>query len=492
VKRGLWFEVHWLLSIALGVIIAIIGVTGAALSFRGEITEFLNRDIMRVDSQGKEPMAINELLEAASASLSNARINSLALYNDPDKTIRLSVSEANSTNTRGRAQYIDPYSARIIPYDSMKGSEFFSLMVSWHRWLGDPQRTVGKHAVAIATIALIVVTITGLYLYLPFMRRNFYASLTIDFSKKGRGFLYKLHSVFGVWTLIFVLLMSFTGLWWSYDWYRSALYWVAGVEPTMQRGGGGGQQQPQPNAGGVQGAVANAEDRAQTRGANADGRGDARGAFGGAPNAQSGTNINAAANAEGRGANANAAQSSGSQGARAQPSGAPQQPPAPRTSEDYLAAAKAYDLFRQIAGDDFKSVTISLPQAGAKVFSLNYIEQNPAHSRASNQLQLNAETSEIVRHTKYDDKSFGEKFISSIFPLHSGDFFGVVGLILYCVSSLAMALFAITGYMLYYERFVRERKRKKKKNAQDNDNAQSAQIAVEPVGALRGDALPEA
>ncbi|MDR0663967.1 MAG: PepSY domain-containing protein, partial [Helicobacteraceae bacterium] len=81
-------------------------------------------------------------------------------------------------------------------------------------------------------------------------------------------------------------------------------------------------------------------------------------------------------------------------------------------------------------------------------------------------------------------------FISSIFPLHSGDFFGVAGLVLYCVSSLAMALFAITGYMLYYERFVRERKRKKTQNALDNETL-SSQVAVKSAANPTSDVLSE-
>ena len=494
-KKRFWFEVHWLLSIVLGVIIAIIGITGAALSFRGEITELLNKEIMFVESDGKEPMAINELLERASVSLKDSRINSIALYSDPDKTARLSASAAGSTNTRGRTQYINPYTAEILPYESMKGAEFFSLMVSWHRWLGDSSRSWGKQTVAIATVALIVITITGLYLYLPFMRRNFYSSLTIDFKKKGRGFLYKLHSVFGVWTLIFVLLMSFTGLWWSYDWYRNGIYYLAGVERPAPRQ----QTPPQPNA------AVNAENRGEARGEGGNNRGETRNieGGGGAPNVESERNINAAANAENRGeargadraatrsseGAPNAAQNrEGSNAAQYAQGGAPNLAQnLPRTSEDYLEAAKAYDLFKQTVGEDYRSVTISLPQRGDKLFTLSYVPLNPAHSRASNQLQLNTENNAIVRHAKYDDKTLGEKFISSIFPLHSGDFFGVAGLVLYCVSSLAMALFAITGYMLYYERFVREAKRKKaKKESAANEASEEVlpQVAARSAGEL--------
>jgi uncharacterized iron-regulated membrane protein len=139
-------------------------------------------------------------------------------------------------------------------------------------------------------------------------------------------------------------------------------------------------------------------------------------------------------------------------------------PNSARTAEFYLKAAQAYELFKKSVNDDYITTTMMLPLYG-NTFTFSYYPQNPAHSRASNQLQIDMERSEVIRHAKYEDKKLGEKFMSSIFPLHSGDFFGMPGLILYCVSSLAMALFAITGYMLYYDRFIKNRKKAKKKDA---------------------------
>ncbi|MDR0746406.1 MAG: PepSY domain-containing protein [Helicobacteraceae bacterium] len=402
-KRGFWFQIHWVVGAALGVVIAIVGVTGAALSFRGEITNLLNRDVVYVEPNGGEPLALDELLTKASAALPNSRIGSISLFSDPTRTARLSVSDANSTNmrARGRTQYVNPYTAEVAPYKSMKGEAFFSTMFSLHRWMGDSTRTWGKQLVAAATVALIVLSLSGLYMYLPFMKHSFRKSLKVDFRQKGRIFLYRLHSAFGVWTLIFVLFMSFSGLWWSYGWYRDGLIWLSGVDPaSMQRGA----PPPPTQAQGAAGTGAPMADRGS------------RGAAEGANRANSGEAI-------------------------------------------YRGMAKAYDLFRETVERDYTSVTIQAPQGGS-IYSISYSPLNPAHSRASNQLQVDVEKNEVVKHVKYDDKTLGEKFISSIFPLHSGDFFGVTGLILFCVSSLVMALFAITGYMLYYERFIRNRKKK--------------------------------
>jgi sulfite reductase (NADPH) flavoprotein alpha-component len=408
-KKGFWFQIHWFFGIVLGVIIAIVGITGAILSFRSEILSFINKDIVHVQPNDRTPLAVNELLEKLSVQLPGLKINSLTLASEPDKTARINVNNANSTNMRGKTYYVNPYTAEILP--DLKGEEFFALMTKWHRWLGD-YSIAGKQLVAIATVALIILSLTGLYLYFPFIRHKFLSSLTIDFKKKGRGFLYKLHSVFGVWTLIFVLLMSFTGLFWSYEWYRNGLYWLADVErPAMHRMVQSDNASKAENAT-KQNTLKDETDKEKIQ-------------------TSSDKAIKTFGNA----------------------------------SETYLAAAHAYELFKKTVNGDYIVATIALSQYNGKIFTLSYYPLNPAHSRALNQLQIDMEKNEVIRHSKYEDKKMGEKFMSSIFPLHSGDFFGMPGLILYCVSSLAMALFAITGYMLYYDRFIKNRRKTKRKDA---------------------------
>ncbi len=57
-----------------------------------------------------------------------------------------------------------------------------------------------------------------------------------------------------------------------------------------------------------------------------------------------------------------------------------------------------------------------------------------------------------MSHKRYADKAAGERFMASIFPLHSGRYFGLVGVVLFMVASLGMPLFAVTGWMLYLAR----------------------------------------
>jgi sulfite reductase (NADPH) flavoprotein alpha-component len=83
---------------------------------------------------------------------------------------------------------------------------------------------------------------------------------------------------------------------------------------------------------------------------------------------------------------------------------------------------------------------------------IRYLREDASHDRANNTLAVDASTGEVVRHEQYESKRTGEKFMSSIFPLHSGSFFGLPGIVIYMLASMAMPIFAITGWMLYLDR----------------------------------------
>ncbi|WP_265468713.1 sulfite reductase subunit alpha [Arenimonas daejeonensis] len=70
-----------------------------------------------------------------------------------------------------------------------------------------------------------------------------------------------------------------------------------------------------------------------------------------------------------------------------------------------------------------------------------------------------------MAHERYDDKPAGQKIMASIFPLHSGAFFGLPGLILFMIASLAMPLFAVTGWMLYLDRRRKKRETRAARSA---------------------------
>ncbi|HEX7762811.1 MAG TPA: PepSY-associated TM helix domain-containing protein, partial [Cellvibrio sp.] len=60
-RNGL-FQIHWFLGITAGIVLAVVGVTGALMSFERAIMEQISSDIVRVQVNGERltPDAIIE------------------------------------------------------------------------------------------------------------------------------------------------------------------------------------------------------------------------------------------------------------------------------------------------------------------------------------------------------------------------------------------------------------------------------------------------
>jgi sulfite reductase (NADPH) flavoprotein alpha-component len=87
------------------------------------------------------------------------------------------------------------------------------------------------------------------------------------------------------------------------------------------------------------------------------------------------------------------------------------------------------------------------------------VNKNDSHQHAPPPHDVAHKLGSIESHARYADKSFGDRFMASIVPLHSDRYFGMAGVIVFMMASLAMPLFAITGWMLYLARRRRRKKR---------------------------------
>ncbi len=114
------------------------------------------------------------------------------------------------------------------------------------------------------------------------------------------------------------------------------------------------------------------------------------------------------------------------------------------------------DTFNSLVDNKYLTATLKVPQKGT-IYSFSYIPFNASHERARNSIEFDLKTKEVSKHDKFEDKSLVQQLMGSIFALHTGEYFGIIGKIGMFLASLMMPLFAITGLMMYI-------KRKKKKN----------------------------
>jgi len=359
--RKVLFQLHWIFGITVGIVLAIVGATGALLSFEQQIVASLAGDSRQVEANGRRPLAPAELLTRVAANEPQKHITGLSIARAPGQTVRVTFAPREQ-------RYADPYTGALLPVASDGAETFFRNVRQLHRWLmlGDlGDRDIGRQIVGASTLLLIFMALTGLYLRWPRgpVARRLKTWLVPDFRLKGHAFLWNLHSVIGTWVLPVYLVIALTGLQWSYEWYRDGLYSIAGV--ARPAGGEGGPREP-------------------------------------------------------------------------------------RGTADVPTFARAWQTFaREAAG--FTSVNVNLAAGPDRPLEFRYLDAQPSHERAFNTLAIDRE-GRVSKSERYQDKRLAAQLVSSIFPLHSGSYFGLVGVIVFLIASLAMPLFAVTGWLMYLRR----------------------------------------
>nr|WP_262387695.1 sulfite reductase flavoprotein subunit alpha [Pseudomonas gessardii] len=363
------FQLHWFFGISAGLVLALMGITGAAYSFQDEILRALNPTVLTVQKQPAGVLPPAELVRKLEATEGKA-VAMLWVESESGNAARVFFTPPPGER-RGQMRYFDPYTGDYL--GDAVGQDFFGLMLQLHRFLamGD----TGRQITGACTLILIFFCLSGLYLRWPRQVASWRAWLTLDWRKKGRSFNWDLHSVFGTWCLLFYLLAALTGLSWSYEWYNKGLTRLLSDAPQNER-------------------VRN--------------RGPA-------------------------------------------PAG-----PAPVANYEAI-----WSSIYSTAGPDLSAYNIRMPPVAGQPATVYYLLQSSPHDRALNQINLDPATGMVKSVERYGDKSLKAQLLTSLYALHVGSYFGLVGRIILTVTALCMPLFFITGWLLYLDR------RRKKRQVRD-------------------------
>lgn len=381
--RRIFFQIHWFLGITAGLVLAVMGVTGAMISFEDEIMAALSPGIVTVEPARTPRLSPDQLVARASAQRDGLKVVSLTIEGEPDRAASISFEPKPGKKGRGEHGYIDPYSGQLLGH--ARGEEFFRFVTTLHRWLALPDggNGIGRQITAFSAIALIYFALSGLYLRWPRKPLDWRAWLVLDLRKTGRNLYHALHAVIGGWVILFYLLSALTGLWWSYDCYRQGVTYA------------------------FTGQVSRQERRKEDE---------------------------------------------------------------PKDSVQPVLAP-AWAGFLQASGGRFDNVRITIA-LDDKPVSFRALHQNARHDRMTDDYRIDSKTGEVTKTELYAQRDWGKTITSSMYELHRGAFFGMAGRIALLITSLAMPLFAITGWLLYIAR------RRKKKALRDIDRTAPAMPAT--------------
>lgn len=219
-------KIHLYLGLSCGVIAAISGITGSMYVWQPEISAALNPKLLKVDSI--ESNSEESLLKT-----------SLALYEkhkDSIAKIFLPYREQQTISiayTNGNTLYYHPANGKILGQKSTSIS-FFENLLKIHRTLGIPK--FGKYITGGSTVLFFLFLLTtGIILWWKKYKWNFKKGVKIKWKKNKKRWNYDVHKSFGVIFFLPLLLMAFSGAYFTYvSYYKGGLKLVDGLDDNTK------------------------------------------------------------------------------------------------------------------------------------------------------------------------------------------------------------------------------------------------------------------
>jgi uncharacterized iron-regulated membrane protein len=398
-------NIHLYLSLAAGLVIAIVCLTGAILVFEKEMQMFIYPQRYKAEVLSSPTVSIDQMIANLKKQEPDAGVSSVKIYSDPERTVELSYKKeekrgeeaengkSHAPEAKNPAQsksagdtkdgsekkkegspagnsqaFMNPYTGQLTAMQSQR-SPFFFTVFSLHRWLlaGD----TGKLIVGVSTSMFLFILITGIVLWWPQNKKILKQRLSIKWNAGWKRINHDWHIVIGFYTAIFLFAFAFTGLAWSFKWFNDGIFWITNSE----------NKRPEP----------------------------------------------------------------------------------PKSTAQEGAASISFDQAFAMARKqmpDAEYYTISKPQEADAAVTVTVMPANAIHEKATNQLFYDQYTGEQLGQLLYKERSLGQRVRTTFYPVHVGSIGGLPGRIIAFISCLAGFTFPITGVILWINRL----KKNKKKN----------------------------
>jgi uncharacterized iron-regulated membrane protein len=199
-----WFgKWHVYLGIIAGAIVAFIGVTGSILVFQDEIDRALNPKLFQVIAS-KQKMPPEEIVPIIRRYYPAVKIDYLMLTDNkhPNEAYRI-LNYKTSEEI-----FINPYTGKTSGKRIYTGS-FIKVVTELHKTLLIP--VIGRYVVGLASLCLLILTISGLRLWLPKKWKQLRSALSVRFSGSFKRQNYDWHNTLGFYSSPIVAILSLTG-----------------------------------------------------------------------------------------------------------------------------------------------------------------------------------------------------------------------------------------------------------------------------------------
>lgn len=225
-KLHLWF------GLSVGLIVFIVSLSGSMYIFKDEIQNILRKNVIYVNAETISPktLSIEVLKEKVTLELNEKYpLTYVEIPLDKTKSYEFLYYEKDKNAWNyfdevkiNKLVYVNPYNGKILGVYNEK-YDVFPILKSIH-WSLLLKTDWGKYVVGIPVVLFIIMLITGIILWWPKNKKAAKGRYSFDWKnvKTWKRKNYDLHNILGFYVSFIALLLSLSGIYFSYPWVKNA------------------------------------------------------------------------------------------------------------------------------------------------------------------------------------------------------------------------------------------------------------------------------
>lgn len=228
--RRVLARLHRWIGLTSGLVVFIVGVTGAIYVWEAELFALTHPKLVHV-APGAAHRPADELLAAAQAAFpAGHSVTRLTLYGNPRRAA-VAVTQKLTDHAPTyfheflwyEEAYLDPSTGRVLGTVNRKYDWIFlTRMIHTNLLLADR----GTWIVGGSTLVFVLMVLVGVALWWPRNSALLASRLRLKLSGNWKRIVFDSHNVLGFYGTIGMLILALTGPVWTWRWYQDAIVWL--------------------------------------------------------------------------------------------------------------------------------------------------------------------------------------------------------------------------------------------------------------------------
>lgn len=230
-------KLHLWLGLACGLIVFISIFPASIFVWDKELTNWWYSDYIYVEPK-ETRLPLSELLKIAQNKFPEKEVLWMDIETSAEKSyVFQTYKQAETPGLTFFSEleywdriYVNPYNGEVLGVVDMRYNWIYLCRMMHQQLLLNYE--IGHWPVAIATLIILLMLISGIILWWPRNKNAIKQRFTIKWKNvRWRRKNYDLHNVSGFYSSIFILILATTGLVWSFDWWTKGIYKILGDNP---------------------------------------------------------------------------------------------------------------------------------------------------------------------------------------------------------------------------------------------------------------------